>query len=188
MSQYKHDDGIELQAISRNDTNIQHPQQTHQPASFVLEPTADSNSRIWQESTIRHHAKPSLHRWWNGYICQHLTLHDFDGHKIHDVRDFYALERTYLAYIRTADRIAMLGVLAVQLFILNNEGVGYGRALATSAYAVAIVIAILSSIRIIAVQDDMVSGRISLPRQLMLLVLILMVALMLAIFIAALKS
>lgn len=62
-----------------------------------------------------------------------------------------ALERTYLAYIRTSNTIASFAVLTVQLFILRRGGnvaaVSAGKALACIAIAVAIVTVIAGTRR-----------------------------------------
>ncbi|KAI9369662.1 hypothetical protein BJX61DRAFT_549445 [Aspergillus egyptiacus] len=69
-------------------------------------------------------------------------------------RDHFALERTFLAYIRTSVILAMQGVLIAQLFRLQSPassgGLGYhevGVPLSMTCHAAAIVIALLGAHR-----------------------------------------
>ncbi|KKK21005.1 hypothetical protein AOCH_004809 [Aspergillus ochraceoroseus] len=69
-------------------------------------------------------------------------------------RDYFALERTFLAYIRTSVVLAMQGVLIAQLFRLGNasspQGLGYhevGIPLSVTCHCAAILTALLGAHR-----------------------------------------
>ncbi|KAH8682349.1 hypothetical protein BX600DRAFT_505953 [Xylariales sp. PMI_506] len=77
----------------------------------------------------------SLSRFWNEHIELSVEL------KV--CRDHLALERTFLAYLRTSSQLALLGVSVAQLFTLQSFDAGtdfplIGKCLATACYASAI--------------------------------------------------
>ncbi|KAE8148445.1 hypothetical protein BDV25DRAFT_17391 [Aspergillus avenaceus] len=90
------------------------------------------------------HAKKEhgrLQVWWAKHIRPELTAEEGDP------RDYLALERTYLAYTRTANALASFAVVASQLFILNDESVVAGKVLACLSLVFAIYITIVGCIR-----------------------------------------
>ncbi|KAL9031040.1 MAG: hypothetical protein Q9196_000901 [Gyalolechia fulgens] len=72
-------------------------------------------------------AKNALQSWWSDNISVTIT-HDPRRHNT-DPRDYLALERTYLAHVRTASVLAAFGITLVQLFILRNMNPTTGRVL-----------------------------------------------------------
>ncbi|KAL2218351.1 hypothetical protein M432DRAFT_365378 [Thermoascus aurantiacus ATCC 26904] len=74
-------------------------------------------------------------RWWTTHVQS--VVREQDGL----LRDYFSLERTYLAYIRTSNIIASFGVLTVQLFILQRRNavgiVAAGKVVACISVALA---------------------------------------------------
>ncbi|EEQ33339.1 conserved hypothetical protein [Microsporum canis CBS 113480] len=83
-------------------------------------------------------------------------------------RDHFALERTYLAYMRTSLTFAILGVLIAQLFSLNhavvhNPQFGFhrvGKPLACVCHALAILVALAGAYRFWRQQDALARGKV----------------------------
>ncbi|KAK2880017.1 hypothetical protein FQN49_000652 [Arthroderma sp. PD_2] len=83
-------------------------------------------------------------------------------------RDHFALERTYLAYIRTSLTFAILGVLIAQLFSLNhavvhNPHFGFhrvGKPLACVCHAIAILVALAGAYRFWRQQHALARGKV----------------------------
>ncbi|KAL3478919.1 hypothetical protein BJX99DRAFT_93377 [Aspergillus californicus] len=82
-------------------------------------------------------------------------------------RDYFALERTFLAYIRTSVVLAMQGVLIAQLFRLQsagtNNGLGYhevGVPLAVTCHGAAILTAVLGAVRFWKQQSAIALGMV----------------------------
>ncbi|KAL4744121.1 hypothetical protein BDV11DRAFT_201534 [Aspergillus similis] len=82
-------------------------------------------------------------------------------------RDYFALERTFLAYIRTSVILAMQGVLIAQLFRLqsagSSKGLGYhevGVPLSVTCHCAAILTAILGAHRFWKQQSAIALGTI----------------------------
>ncbi|KAA8648434.1 DUF202 domain-containing protein [Aspergillus tanneri] len=83
-------------------------------------------------------------------------------------RDHFALERTFLAYIRTSVILAMQGVLVAQLFRLQhllspNTNLGYykvGVPLSVACHCVAIVVALMGAHRFWKQQNAIALGTV----------------------------
>ncbi|KAG5216926.1 DUF202 domain-containing protein [Trichophyton interdigitale] len=83
-------------------------------------------------------------------------------------RDHFALERTYLAYMRTSLTFAMVGVLIAQLFSLNhavvhNADFGFhrvGKPLACVCHLLAILVAVAGAYRFWRQQHALARGRV----------------------------
>ncbi|KAH7375241.1 hypothetical protein B0T11DRAFT_7369 [Plectosphaerella cucumerina] len=98
----------------------------------------------------------SLKRFWaNNITC----VVDFDK-----CRDHLAVERTFLAYLRTALMSAIVGTLVAQLFVLEegDSGFGYlavGRPLASLCLVFSICTVVLGAFRAWRHQDAMIRGK-----------------------------
>ncbi|KAL4883834.1 hypothetical protein BJY04DRAFT_216169 [Aspergillus karnatakaensis] len=82
-------------------------------------------------------------------------------------RDYFALERTFLAYIRTSVILAMQGVLIAQLFRLQsastNTGLGYhqvGVPLSVTCHGAAMITAVLGAHRFWKQQSAIALGKV----------------------------
>ncbi|MCJ1263525.1 hypothetical protein MMC22_003395 [Lobaria immixta] len=62
----------------------------------------------------------SPQKWWSRHISL-VVLHTSDALAGGDPRDYLSLERTFLAYIRTASALVSLGVIVTQLFMLKKQ-------------------------------------------------------------------
>ena len=148
-------------------------------AVFPLRRTVRKDTRL--RTTLRH-AGLSV-QWWRDHIGPELIAQDETGRTIHDPRDFLALERTHLAYVRTSNAFALFGVTLAQLFIFHDAGSAYGRAFATCAYAIAIYLTAVSCVRTIWLQHLLIDGRTATAYYTFAIVGILGIMLLLAIFV-----
>ncbi|KAE8336440.1 hypothetical protein BDV24DRAFT_155176 [Aspergillus arachidicola] len=69
-----------------------------------------------------------LRKWWLTNIRPEVAAEDGDP------RDFLALERTFLAYVRTANALASFAIVAAQLFILHHDSVVAGKLMGAMRY------------------------------------------------------
>ncbi|KAB8074458.1 hypothetical protein BDV29DRAFT_173588 [Aspergillus leporis] len=82
-----------------------------------------------------------IQKWWTTNICSEVAAEDGDP------RDFLALERTYLAYVRTGNALASFAIVAAQLFILHHDSVVAGKVLSCLSLVFAIYTTLVGSIR-----------------------------------------
>ncbi|OQE41928.1 hypothetical protein PENCOP_c004G07434 [Penicillium coprophilum] len=83
-------------------------------------------------------------------------------------RDYFALERTFLAYIRTSTVIAMQGVLVAQLFRLQRPLTEVDRLsfhevgipLSVACHGVAVIVALVGAIRFWRQQNAIARGKV----------------------------
>ncbi|KAE9577273.1 hypothetical protein CGCF415_v001770 [Colletotrichum fructicola] len=97
-----------------------------------------------------------VRRFWSEQIS---VVVDFDS-----CRDHLALERTFLAYLRTGVATAILGTIVAQLFALQqaDSGFGYailGKPLATVCYGLSICATLLGACRAWRLQKAMLRGK-----------------------------
>jgi uncharacterized membrane protein YidH (DUF202 family) len=98
---------------------------------------------------------PRVKTWWSHHV--RLTIKYPSGNG--DPRDYLALERTYLAYIRTSSAIVSLGVVLVQLFILKNVSKTTGIVLAATLSGGGIIVACIGCFRFFRQQERMNIGK-----------------------------
>ncbi|KAL9605690.1 MAG: hypothetical protein Q9179_001110 [Wetmoreana sp. 5 TL-2023] len=112
--------GIELHNIShgetRNTTLVDDPTATAPSSHEALEPLPAAESDPARSTNF-----VELQQWWSSVICPTVNHNpSVDRSHNHDARDYLALERTFLARVRTANALALFGVALVQLLRLNN--------------------------------------------------------------------
>ncbi|KAL8925976.1 MAG: hypothetical protein Q9172_001979 [Xanthocarpia lactea] len=74
--------------------------------------------------------RANFQKWWSDNITLSLTHScNEDPTRNHDPRNYLALERTYLAHVRTASALVLFGVALVQLFRLRYVDSKAGLAL-----------------------------------------------------------
>ncbi|KAL8680986.1 MAG: hypothetical protein Q9186_002886 [Xanthomendoza sp. 1 TL-2023] len=90
------------------------------PSPLVGDATARS-------SRIKFH---QLRAWWANNICLSV-IHSWEGNNAHshNPRDYLALERTFLAHVRTASALVSFGVALLQLYRLKQVDSRAGLAL-----------------------------------------------------------
>lgn len=102
----------------------------------------------------------ALHTWWSANIAITVT-HDPDGGHTHnnDFRDYLALERTYLAHVRTGMTLASFGVVLLQLFRLKNMNPRAGIALGAVCVGGGAIVVLVGARRYFVLQKKLVVGR-----------------------------
>lgn len=103
-----------------------------------------------------------------GQICRFWTRHVIITVPQKSNRDHFALERTFLAYIRTSTVIAMQGVLVAQLFRLQRPSRTVDRLsfhevgipLSVTCHVVAVVVALIGAFRFWRQQNAIIRGKV----------------------------
>ncbi|KAL9577129.1 MAG: hypothetical protein Q9212_006570, partial [Teloschistes hypoglaucus] len=142
---------IELEEINEG-TQVEDAGSAHQRNEIV---EASSNNGGEAPSSI-----PNLCQWWSHNVCPTIT-HDpttDPSLRNRDARDYLALERTYLAHIRTANTLTSLGVLLLQLFRLKEVNSGVGLALGASTASAGIIMVLIGAYRFFFQQQNMLRG------------------------------
>ncbi|KAL4746279.1 hypothetical protein BDW72DRAFT_185191 [Aspergillus terricola var. indicus] len=121
--------------------------------------TVSRNSASQTQRPRREGLLGRIQRFWTRHVV--LTVAQKKN------RDYFALERTFLAYIRTSVILAMQGVLIAQLFRLQfagaSKGLGYhevGVPLSVTCHCAAIVTAILGAHRFWKQQSAIALGTV----------------------------
>ena len=129
--------------------------QTERPTPSQPQHAASTQSFHPSRSKIQ-----DVRHWWLHNIDLAVS-HDFSGSSTgHDPRDHHALERTFLAYIRTSNAFVSLGVVIAQLFLLANVNRTTGIVFAALVLAIAILMTVLACGRFFYQQKLMMHGRI----------------------------
>ncbi|KAJ9492965.1 hypothetical protein VN97_g262 [Penicillium thymicola] len=116
------------------------------------------------DSRRRREARKGL---W-GQICRFWTRHVNITVPQKSNRDHFALERTFLAYIRTSTIIAMQGVFVAQLFRLQRPSQTVDRLsfyevgipLSVACHFVAVIVALIGAFRFWRQQNAIVRGKV----------------------------
>ncbi|KAF5518817.1 hypothetical protein CGCA056_v009764 [Colletotrichum aenigma] len=130
-----------------NDSPLRH-QEKQEDNSSALGSSAHEPISPKKQSFVR--------RFWSEQIS---VVVDFDS-----CRDHLALERTFLAYLRTGVATAILGTIVAQLFALQQADLGFGYAmlgkpLATVCYGLSICTTLLGACRAWRLQKAMLRGK-----------------------------
>ncbi|CAG8364220.1 unnamed protein product [Penicillium salamii] len=145
-------EALELQEIqTREDNELNESTASASSGDEYRVVTRRTTSRIAARAEARRQARKGawgkLTRFWTHHVT--LTV----PHKSN--RDYFALERTFLAYIRTSVVIAQQGVLIAQLFRLQTaealaDKLGFhqvGVPLSVTCHGVAILVALVGAFR-----------------------------------------
>lgn len=150
-------------------------QTTREPAQAHLKPDSRTSTGgpygqsgieldAFNHGALRESTKPSqLPAWWDRHIAPAVP--------IERMRDFYALERTFLAYIRAASAFAVFGVACAQLFRLEGSidpslistFFHLGKPVGAVAQGIAILIAMIGGFRAWQQQQRLLRGRVQGP-------------------------
>ncbi|KAL8902180.1 MAG: hypothetical protein Q9207_004852 [Kuettlingeria erythrocarpa] len=104
----------------------------------------------------------ALRTWWSANIA--ITInHDPDGGHTHnnDFRDYLALERTYMAHVRTGMALASFGVVLLQLFRLKKMNPRAGITLGAVCAGGGAIIVLLGARHYFVLQKKLMAGRIT---------------------------
>ncbi|KAJ5761246.1 hypothetical protein N7520_008402 [Penicillium odoratum] len=136
-------------------------------------PSASSGDeyRVTTRRTVSRATNPSSRHHRTGLwsrICRFWTHHVTLTVPHKNNRDHYALERTFLAYIRTSVVIAMQGVVIAQLFRLQRSSSSEDRLkfyqvgipLAVACHSVAVIVALIGAYRFWRQQTAISKGKV----------------------------
>jgi uncharacterized membrane protein YidH (DUF202 family) len=158
--------------------------QTERPTSFRPQPAAPTRTyRPTSRSKLQ-----SVKHWWLHNIDVKLSYDLAGSSTKDDPRDHLALERTFLAYIRTSNAFVLLGVVIVQLFILADANRTTGIVLAILILAIAILMTMLACARFFYQQKLLLRGRTTAGGWDVILIWASTVGLCLGLFVAILVS
>ena len=129
----------------------------------------DLQSQPAQAFTPRRSARPSFSatttiyrfsRWWHDWISRTITHDSSDpAAEVGDPRDYLALERTFLGWLRTSLALISLAVVVTQLIIFQaldrTKGVVLGCVLTGAGMAVVVG----AAVRFFRAQDLLVKGK-----------------------------
>jgi uncharacterized membrane protein YidH (DUF202 family) len=158
--------------------------QVERPTSFRPQPAAPTRT---YHPTSRSKMQSVIH-WWLHNIDVKLSYDLAGSSTKDDPRDHLALERTFLAYIRTSNAFVLLGVVIVQLFILADANRTTGIVLAVFVLAIAIMVVMLACARFFYQQNLLLRGRTTASGWDVILIWASTVGLCLGLFVAVLVS
>ncbi|MCJ1417078.1 hypothetical protein MMC32_003417 [Xylographa parallela] len=148
------DDNDDREATELNEQQSPPPAQRFNPDG--VESAVDGRARVQPLHKEQH----VLRKFWKRQIA--VTV----DHE--DCRDHFALERTYLGYMRTSTVFATIGVTVAQIFRLKNEGAinppfgffALGIPLACVFIGFALVVTVVGSWRFWRQQNALARGKI----------------------------
>ncbi|KAI9700845.1 MAG: hypothetical protein M1836_002214 [Candelina mexicana] len=91
----------------------------------------------------------------------------------HDPRDHLALERTFLAYLRTSNAIILFAVALAQLYILRDGAFVLGKVMSSITVGVGIFVALLGGAHFMRQQQALVRGKVVSEGEILLSVFVL---------------
>ena len=96
-----------------------------------------------------------LQTWWSHTIRLSIEHGGIGG----DLRDYLALERTFLAWSRTSSALISLGVLITQLFVLKDVDPVKGKVIGAVISCSGIIVNLLGCIRYFKQQNLLMQGK-----------------------------
>ncbi|CAG7920668.1 unnamed protein product [Penicillium olsonii] len=150
----------EIQTHEDNQLDLSDPSASS-GEEYVVHRTPSRTSRASRSSSVQRKGI------W-GQVCRFWTSHVILTVPQKSNRDHFALERTFLAYIRTSTVIAMQGVLVAQLFRLQRPAGPVNRLsfhevgvpLSVACHCVAVIVAFIGAFRFWKQQNAMARGKI----------------------------
>lgn len=128
-----------------------------------------------------------LGRWWSKNI-RPVVIHTSQGPTGGDPRDYLALERTFLSWMRTSIALASSGVVIAQLFILKGVNPTTGKALGAALAFSAILTSLLGCLRYFRLQKQLIIGKADTGSLLLTGYWVLFITLVTALFVLVLKE
>lgn len=126
-------------------------------------------------------------KWWIRHISLELTLTS-DPSTGHDPRDHLALERTFLAYVRTAGAILFFGVVFTQLFRLHRTDALKCSILAAATAGGAIAVVLIGCVRFFKQQKSLMHGKTLSAGWDLVAILAVLLAIIIAVFVVLLAQ
>ena len=126
-------------------------------------------------------------RWWSQNINP-VVIHTSQGPTGGDPRDYLALERTFLSWMRTSIALVSAGVVVAQLFILKDVNPTTGKGLGAVLSFSAIVTSLLGCLRYFRLQKQLILGKTETGSRLLTGYWVLFITLVTALFVIVLKE
>ncbi|KAL8734242.1 MAG: hypothetical protein Q9181_003288 [Wetmoreana brouardii] len=146
--------GIELRNLSHRETRN---------TTLVDDPTTTARPRhpAAEQDPTRLTNLVELQQWWSSVICPTVNHNPSVDRSLHnnDARDYLALERTFLARVRTANALALFGVALVQLLRLNNLDPKAGLAIGAVTAGGGAIIVLAGGYRFFLQQRKLLCGK-----------------------------
>ncbi|PKY06698.1 hypothetical protein P168DRAFT_325533 [Aspergillus campestris IBT 28561] len=120
------------------------------PSSSSSAPSSQSQPQPQHQPKIA--LKRRISTWWVTTVRPVLRAEEDDP------RDYLALERTHLAYIRTSNAIASFAVVTAQLFVLHSDTRVVGKAFACAILGLAIYVTLDGAVRYFRLQERLHRG------------------------------
>lgn len=127
----------------------------------------------------------SPQKWWARNISL-VVEHTSSGSSGGDPRDYLALERTFLSWIRTATALTSFGVVITQLFVFKKVDVRKGSILGASTSAGGILIILIGCLRYFKQQKHLIRGNATSAGWEIMALLIILAAILLVVFVVVL--
>ena len=100
----------------------------------------------------------SPQKWWSRHVSL-VVAHTSDSPTGGDPRDYLSLERTFLAYIRTASALVSVGVITTQLFVLKKVNPRTGSVLGAIISAGGVAVTLIGCSRYFKQQKYLTHGK-----------------------------
>lgn len=127
----------------------------------------------------------SPQKWWARNISL-VVEHTSSGPRGGDPRDYLALERTFLSWIRTATALVSFGVVITQLFVFKKVDVRKGSVLGGFTSAGGILIALIGCVRYFKQQKHLTHGNATSAGWEIMALLIILAAILLVVLVVVL--
>lgn len=124
-------------------------------------------------------------QWWARNISL-VVEHTSSGPRGGDPRDYLALERTFLSWIRTATALVSFGVVITQLFVFKKVDVRKGSVLGAFSSAGGILIVLIGCVRYFKQQKHLTLGNATSAGWEIMALLIILAAILLVVLVVVL--
>ena len=124
----------------------------HSPTTHQCPQSTMRKKPVWSKANLR--------SWWTNTISLSLPYNSNENPAPnHDPRDYLALERNFLAHMRTANALVLFGVFLFQLFRLERLNSTAGLALSATCAGGAMIIVLAGAYRYFLMQSRMKYGK-----------------------------
>lgn len=126
------------------------------PANIITTPRSTKNPVL---RLIIFLSPQKAQSWWSRHISL-VVAHTSDAPTGGDPRDYLSLERTFLAYVRTASALVSFGVIITQLFVLKKVNPRTGSILGAIMSAGAVAVTLVGCARYFKQQKYLTHGKV----------------------------